>query len=114
MSLPSGPLSTCGRAGRTFVAALLYFLFAPAVVLAQTNLDFESGNIGGIPTGWFYGGTVTGFYQAGLTASGCLHGNRCLQLTGAASAPATSFGVLSQTINATPYRRQTVRYRVAV
>src|SRR4051812_48762338 len=99
MFLPNGLLSTCGRAGRTFVAALLYFLFAPAVVLAQTNLDFESGAIGGVPTGWFYGGTVSGSSQAGLPANGCLHGSRCLKLPGSASAPATSFGVLSQTVS---------------
>ncbi len=113
MFLPNGPLSTCGRAGRTF-AALFFLLFAPAVVLAQTNLDFESGTVGGTPTGWFYGGNPSGFYQGSLIANGCLHGSRCLHLTGSASAPAGTFGVLSQSIVATRYRGQTVRYRVAL
>jgi hypothetical protein len=37
------------------LSAILYLLLTPGVVLAQTNLDFESGGpVGAVPPGWSY------------------------------------------------------------
>jgi uncharacterized protein (TIGR03437 family) len=97
------------------LSAILYLLLTPGVILAQTNLDFESGGtVGATPPGWFYGGSVANVYRGALTSSGCLQGRFCMLLTGPSTAPAGSFGNLSQSLQATRFRGQVVRFRVAL
>jgi hypothetical protein len=86
---------------------------APAT-LSQTigpqNLQFQAGELGQVPTGWF--GNMPG-YTARLTAEGVSTGKRAVEIAGAAQPP-SQFGLLRINFNAAPYRGKKIRFRAAV
>jgi len=89
----------------------------PALCLAQgipSNLDFERGNPGEVPPGWFVPGTLRAAgYKAVITREGCRTGG-CALLTVPETRPPNSFGNLMATIDAVPYRWKRVLFRAAV
>jgi C-terminal processing protease CtpA/Prc len=90
-------------------------LFATVRLAAQTNLSFESGAIGQVPPGWFFGSSVSGVaYSVALVNQGCVQGLQCALLTGPASAPSGSFGDLAQEVLASRYLSQHIKFTAAV
>ena len=87
-------------------------------MFAQTiasNLDFESGQLGEVPVGWFASSSVQGVpFQAVLVNQGCLEGLHCATLNSPGSPPANWFGNLSQSVAADAYLMRHIRYRAAV
>ena len=91
---------------------LVFILLAlAATAQAQPGLvngDFEQAVQNGLPHGWFAG--VPG-YTVTVEPSHCHSGKRCAAVR---SATGTTFGGLSQSVDATPYRGEKVRFRAAV
>jgi erythromycin esterase len=79
----------------------------PAVVFAQTNLDFREGSAGAEPTGWVV--PQTAGYRVELRNEGCRGAGTCAVLISPA-AP-SGFGNLMQSFPAAPYRGKPVRLR---
>ncbi|HET9837425.1 MAG TPA: S41 family peptidase [Candidatus Angelobacter sp.] len=94
------------------VAALTGALLAQS---GPTNLDFEAGELGGVPQGWKAtspsGGTNPG-YTARLTSENARQGKYCAEL--ASDGQGSAFGNLMQSFDATAYRGKRVRFRAAV
>jgi len=93
-------------------------MFLSVGLLAQTtplNLNFESGTVGQVPSGWYMGSSVAGAgFQAALVDQNCPQGSRCVMMSGPASPPANSYGYLSQAVAATSYLSHQIRFRAAV
>ncbi len=79
------------------------------------NLDFEKGELGGLPQGWII---PTRGYTAKLTREQVKEGNYCAELSNAelssGEGEPSRFGNLMQAFDATPYRGKRVRFRAAV
>ncbi len=81
---------------------------------APVDLDFESGKIGQVPTGWFVPrGLAEAGAQAIVTAEGAKEGTRCARLTGS-TRRSTTLCNLMQSFAAETYRERRVRLRAAV
>jgi C-terminal processing protease CtpA/Prc len=80
------------------------------------NLDFESGQLGQVPTGWFLPRpSLDAGYAARLIEDRPRQGRRCGLLTGEnQKGSGSAFGNLMQTFDATTYRGRRVRFRAAV
>lgn len=86
--------------------------FAQAQAPAPQNLDFEQGELGQLPPGWF---CPTAGYKAELTDQKPKQGQQCVHLFRQKDAQQPApFGNLMQSVDATPYRGKTVRFRAAV
>ena len=98
--------------------AFTLVLLIPVALFAHTgpaNLNFESGQPGQGPTGWFSSSSVSGVpFQAVLVNDGCAKGMQCALLNGAALPPGSWFGNLSQFIAADRYLSRRIRFRAAV
>jgi C-terminal processing protease CtpA/Prc len=93
-----------------------WWLLTPAFLFAQTgpiNLNFEQGVIGQVPTGWYFGGTASG-YSASLTNLNPLSGSMCAMIERRTTAAQGDYGYLSQGVSAAPFRGKQVRFRAAV
>jgi C-terminal processing protease CtpA/Prc len=79
------------------------------------NLDFEQGDLGQIPTGWFSPTKKLG-YTAKLTDENPKSGKQCALLYSESEVKPdiNGFGNLMQVIDAMPYRGKRVRFRAAV
>jgi hypothetical protein len=73
------------------------------------NLDFEQGEIGQVPRGWFCPTRSSGG-GAEITAENPRSGKKCALIAGSP----TGFSNLMQSFDATPYRGKTIRLRAAV
>jgi len=100
---------------------LLFFLiFVATPLLNQTlplpyNLDFEIGEPGKLPKGW----TVPSYaeklgYQAYLTTEEPFSGKYCLELFREGKYQEDIYGSVMQSIDATPYRGKTIRFRAYI
>lgn len=93
-------------------------MFLSVGLLAQTtpsNLRFESGTVGQVPSGWYMGSSVAGAgFQAALVDQNCTEGSRCVMMSGPPSPPANSYGYLYQAVAATSYLSRQIRFRAAV
>ncbi|MEK7409649.1 MAG: erythromycin esterase family protein [Acidobacteriota bacterium] len=93
----------------------LWLLAAPAV--AQTgpaNLDFEQGEPGSTPPGWFVPQMLgNAGYSAELRRQGCRNGG-CAVVLVPANPPPQTFGNLMQRFDAAPYRGKTIRFQAWV
>ena len=106
---------------RHLVVALLLVVVAVGCGAAPNggpvNLNFESGSPGEVPPGWV-SPTVRLGYKAELSTDRPKEGKQCVHLSGSPVAPPEPgrrpFGNVMQTIDATPYRGKTVRFRGAV
>ena len=96
------------------LALTLLSLSLAAATLSQTsgpqNLQFQNGELGQVPTGWF--GNMPG-YTARLVFEGVSPGKRAVEIAGEAQPPA-QFGLLRMNFDATPYRGKKIRFRAAV
>jgi C-terminal processing protease CtpA/Prc len=98
--------------GRFAASSLLFLL--PAVASAQPaikNGDFEEKIQGTLPPGWFGGSAA---YPVSIVRENCKSGKQCALVRSAATPAPNGFGLLGQSINATPYLGKTVRFRAAV
>lgn len=85
-----------------------------AAVRAQegpANLDFEEGQVGQTPPGWF---CPTKGYTAVLTTDDPHSGRQCVRLKAIADAERAPFGNVMQTFNASDYRLKRICVRAAV
>ncbi|MFA6572211.1 MAG: hypothetical protein WCT77_13365, partial [Bacteroidota bacterium] len=105
---------------RAFISTIFLLLFFALPVLSQellypTNLDFEEGQPGDLPSGW----TIPGFaiknkYDAFLTTDSPKKGKKCLELNHIAPLDSMVSGAVMQTIDAKPYRGKRIRFRAAL
>jgi len=87
----------------------------PALVVAQSNLDFSQGTTGAAPDGWFVPAVVQAAgYTAEVRHDGCEGGANCAVLAAPARPPENIFGNLVQTFDATPWRGKAVRLRASM
>lgn len=88
---------------------------APAVRSVPSNLEFEEGQLGQVPTSWTSPPGTYGF-SAELTEESPKRGKRCAQLRSRPDAPpvGAGFGNLMQAIDASGYRGRRVRFKGAV
>jgi hypothetical protein len=89
----------------------------PALAQGPVNLDFESGQLGMVPAGWYmsYPPPATTMFKAELVDEACVHGQRCARLTGPEVLPNASwFGNLAHKVPGERYRGKRVRFRAAV
>jgi C-terminal processing protease CtpA/Prc len=101
------------------VAVLLICIsFTGVVAAAQVgpvNLDLEQGELGQVPTGWFFPGVCAeAGYSAKLTDDRPKQGQRCAVLAREGAARQQGFGNLLQSIDAAAYRGKRVRFKAAV
>src|SRR5262249_34418532 len=88
-----------------------------AILFAQaqgpTNMRFRDGRLGSVPEGWIVPQAVSDWgYSAELTNQGCADSGNCAVILPPAVPPSPkSFGILSQSFDATPYRGKWVRLR---
>jgi len=83
----------------------------PAVIFGQTNLNFQDGREGEVPTGWFVLDAKSVGYAASWYRQGC-HGElNCAALSAPATSDPESFGTLMQSFAAMPFRGEPVRLR---
>ena len=75
------------------------------------NLDFEQGNRGDVPPGWF---VPTAGYAAELVGDNVAQGSQCARLFSRSDGEKHPFGNLMRSIDAAPYRAKRVRFRAAV
>src|SRR5215204_1012065 len=81
---------------------------------APANLDFEQGEPGSTPPGWFVPGTLReAGYNATLTREGCRTG-ACVILTVPETRPPRTFANIMNSVPAAPYRGKRVVFRAAV
>jgi hypothetical protein len=86
-------------------------LLLPSVVVGQTNLKFQDGREGEVPSGWFVLDAKSVGYSASWYRQGC-HGELpCAALSAPANSAPESFGTLMQNFAATPFRGERVRLR---
>src|SRR5207248_3858335 len=79
------------------------------------NLDLEEGDLGQVPTGWFFPPlSAEAGYSAELTDDRPKSGKRCALLSRDRKDGPAGFGNLMQTFDATAYRGKRVRLRAAV
>jgi erythromycin esterase len=79
-----------------------------------TNLDFEHGEPGKTPPGWFVPDMLRqAGYNAVITREGC-HTGACALITGPEKRPPEMFGNLMASIDAAPYRGKRVVLRAAI
>lgn len=89
-------------------------LLCGRAALARTeavNLNFEEGNVGEVPPGWF---VPTGGYHAELTANHPQEGKLCVHLSESGEGERAPFGNIMQSIRADEYRGKRVRLRAAI
>ena len=89
-------------------------LFAAPISLAQDSLqnpDFEQGEVGKLPQGWF---TPTAGYTAVTVEDRPHGGKRCARLSSDQGENQGPFGNIMQSFDATPYRGKQIRLRAAV
>lgn len=97
----------------------LCLLLLPAALLAQTaapsNLALDRGTVGEAPPGWVVPQIQKSLgYWAEYRRQGC-HGNAgCAVLLAPGALAPESFGNLTQSFDATPFRGKTVRFRAFV
>jgi erythromycin esterase len=100
-----------------FVSRIRMLLLVPALACAQApvpNLDFEQGELGSVPPGWFVPSTLSqAGYKAVITQEGCRTGS-CALITVPPTRPQNTFGNLMRTMDAQPYRGKRVVFRAAV
>ncbi len=99
---------------RAFVGAFSAAVLLTAIAAGQTGLNngyFEQGVPGSMPPGW-EGGSAG--YTVGVSAENCNSGKLCGVLRSDTSVQAPAFGVIKQSLEAAPYRGETVRFRAAV
>lgn len=90
-------------------------LTAQTILPHPYNLDFEIGDIGILPKGWFvprYANQLG--YTAFLTDKEAKKNRLCLELNYNGKYKEGIYGSVMQSIDATPYRGKTVRFRAAV
>lgn len=88
---------------------------AAAPAPGPSNLGFESGQPGQVPSGWFIPSTPQkAGYSAVLQRSGCKSGSGCALLSTPASPSPQGFGNLMQTFDASAYRGKRIRFRAWV
>ncbi len=80
-------------------------------MLGQTNLKFEDGRAGEVPTGWFVLDAKTAGFTASWHREGCHQALPCAQLSAPANSEPDSFATLMQSFDASPFRGQPVRLR---
>lgn len=79
------------------------------------NLDFEQGNLGEVPVGWFAPSfSQEAGYAAELSEDHPKSGKRCALVHRPRREEKEGFGNLMQAFGATPYRGKRVRFRAAV
>jgi C-terminal processing protease CtpA/Prc len=93
----------------SFAAVLL--VAGAAGQTGLTNGDFEQGEQGGMPRGWSGGGVG---YIVDAATENCHAGKRCAVVRSKSDARASGFAGISQTLDATLYRGEKVRFRAAV
>ncbi|HYW41947.1 MAG TPA: erythromycin esterase family protein [Bryobacteraceae bacterium] len=92
-----------------------FLLFVPAVLWAQSNLDFRQGAPGETPPGWMVPSVIQAAgYSAELRREGCRSGSGCAVLRAPAEPPAGTYGNLMQAVAAAPYLGKTVRLRASI
>ena len=96
---------------RTFALVILSSAGLFAQTAAPVNLDFESGVLGQVPSGW---GMAGAGFQAALVNQNCLQGQRCAMLSGPPSSASTAFGDLYQIVAANAYLSRQIKFRAAV
>jgi C-terminal processing protease CtpA/Prc len=78
------------------------------------NLDFEEGQLGKVPTGWFMPApSEKAGFSAKLSENQPKSGKRCVRIESSRT-DRGGVGILMQSFDATPYRGKRVRYRAAV
>lgn len=96
------------------ILALSVTLISTALAQAQgapTNLDFETGEVGDLPPGWFC--PTTG-YSAKLTDTDAKEGRKCARIGPEKSEQKAPFGNLMQMIDGKAYRTKQVRVTARV
>ncbi len=99
------------RAIRNLLRVGLVLAAATFVWAQPADLDFERGQLGKMPPGWF---VPTAGYTATLTDQRPHKGKRCALLESGEPAAGVPFGNLMRAIDATPYLGKRVRLRAAV
>ena len=93
---------------------LSVFCLPSAAQNAPTNLDFEQGEIGTTPPGWFVPKSLReAGYNATLTRENCRTG-ACVMLTVPETRPPNTFANIMNSAPAAPYRGKRVVFRAAV
>ena len=108
----------CITASRQMYILILFLcslLNASAVGKIPANLDFEQGQVGEVPQGWFVPQSVLASgYRVSLVTESPVSGNRCARIWYAGDSQSEGFGNLMQSFNAIPYRGKRIRFRAAV
>src|SRR5262249_32308056 len=77
--------------------------------------DFEEGELGKVPTGWFFSPVSRNAgFSAQITEENPKSGKRCFLMDGGKLQNPNSPGILLQTFDAAAFRGKRVRYRAAV
>lgn len=98
-----------------FAALLISLPLSAQTPAAPTNLDFEQGQPGEVPPGWFMPSASTkGGYTAKVVTEKPREGRQAVQLEGQTSGGPQAFGNLMTTFDATAFRGKKVRFRAAV
>jgi hypothetical protein len=95
---------------------LIVFAVTPLLLIAQTgpvNLDFQQGEIGGLPRGWDAPNGKQG-YVARITGECVKPGSRCVVVEHQGEGLPAGMGNLMQSFSAAPYRNQKARLRASV
>ena len=87
----------------------------PGLPPAPVNLDFEEGDLGAMPRGWFQPlpGTNAG-YRVERTGENPKSGRSCALIHRLTPPPGREFGNIMQTFDAAAYRGRVVRYSGSV
>lgn len=97
------------------LSALTLMCVSVAAQSSPVNLDFEQGEPGQLPTGWFVPAvSKAAGYNAEVTEDNLKSGKRCAVLIGELGSMQKGFGNLMQSVEATSYRGKSVRFRAAV
>jgi C-terminal processing protease CtpA/Prc len=116
--IPVRPLRRCSVLSLGALGVMLTCGALPVqadVPKAPVNLDFEQGELGRVPNGWFFPvpGQKAGF-SAKLSEEKPRAGKRCLLIERTRAAERGGLGNLLQSFDAAPYRGKRVRYKAAV
>ena len=107
---------------KTLVVAFLLLFACPllsisAFLFAQTgpvNLNFEQGESGQSPPGWYLSGSAPQSYGVNLTTQSPYDGMMCAAIWHTGAVASNDFGTLAQGFDAAPFRGSRVRFRAAV
>ena len=105
---------------KILIAAAFYFLtvfygsYSQSPNIQPLNLDFEEGQPGAMPSGWYMPNYATKQKYSGfLTEENPKRGKYCLELRHDGEYIDTIYGAVVQSVDATPYRGKKIRFRAA-